>query len=413
MPRPTISALPSALARAAQAAGRRFDEAGARVWIVGGAVRDLALGLAPHDLDLASALPPDAVERLFPQAVPVGRDFGTLVLPLEGLALQHTSFRSDADYSDRRRPDSVRFGSTLEEDARRRDFTCNALYLDPLRDELRDPEGGLADLEAGLLRCVGDPAARLSEDGLRLLRLARFAAGYGLAIEPRTARAAPGALPALAGVSAERIAGELERMCERPGLARALAILAELGVLRALVERFAPRQADAVPERLAVLARLPEPVALAELLAVLLCAERDEQLAALRALRTSRELQRAVLAIADDRARLRALVAAPPARLRAARVRLVREASWPSVARLARAAGEVEPRALDELEAFAAALAPEELRPAPLLASADLAAAGVPRGPRWGELLLEAEERQLEGELRTRAEALSWLASAR
>src|SRR6185503_18536023 len=141
---------------------------------VGGAVRDLALGLPPHDVDLASRLTPDELEGRFPKSASVGRAFGSMVLVVDGIPLQHTTFRSEHGYADARRPDQVRYGATLEEDASRRDFTCNALYLDPLSDELCDPQEGLADLRSALLRCVGDPAARFAEDGLRILRLARF-----------------------------------------------------------------------------------------------------------------------------------------------------------------------------------------------------------------------------------------------
>jgi tRNA nucleotidyltransferase/poly(A) polymerase len=194
----------------------RLAGAGHRVWLVGGAVRDLALGRQPKDLDLASAAVPEEVERLFDRTVSVGREFGTVLVLAGGRELQHTTFRSESGYADRRHPDRVAYGSSLEGDARRRDFTCNALYLDPLADEFRDPEGGLEDLRAGRLCAVGDAAERFREDGLRLIRMARFAARLDLEPAPELVAAARAEAGALEGVSPERTLGELERIFSGP-----------------------------------------------------------------------------------------------------------------------------------------------------------------------------------------------------
>src|SRR5262245_13356451 len=172
MQRPTVAHLPGELARAARAIAVVLARAGRRGWLVGGAVRGLALGVEPRDADLATAATPDEIERLFPRTYAVGKAFGTVVVHSGAADVQVTTFRTESAYKDARRPDEVRFGTSLEEDAARRDFTCNALYLDPLSDEFRDPTGGLDDLELRRLRCVGDPARRFAEDGLRLLRLA-------------------------------------------------------------------------------------------------------------------------------------------------------------------------------------------------------------------------------------------------
>src|SRR5437867_2007197 len=186
MRRPTMEHLPLELARAARTVAGVLGTAGHRTWLVGGAVRDLALGIEPKDADLASAARPEEIEALFPSTHAVGRAFGTVVVRCGTADLQVTTFRAEAGYDDARRPSHVRFGTTLVEDAARRDFTCNALYLDPLNDEFIDPTGGLADLAARRLRCVGDPVQRFAEDGLRLLRLARLAAEHGLAIDQAT-----------------------------------------------------------------------------------------------------------------------------------------------------------------------------------------------------------------------------------
>jgi hypothetical protein len=227
---PRLEDLPPELLRAAREVASRLAAAGLRAWIVGGAVRDLALGRKPKDLDLCSAATPDQLEALFPRAVGVGRLFGTLTLPGYGFPLEVTTFRADGDYRDGRRPESVRFGASLEQDAARRDFTINALYLDPLTGELADPTGGLGDLRQARLRAVGDPALRFAEDRLRVLRLARFAGRLGFEIDAPTLRAAEAASGELGQLSAERVGAELRGLFGQPGYARGARVLRDLGV---------------------------------------------------------------------------------------------------------------------------------------------------------------------------------------
>ena len=234
MTRPHVDSLPAPLRVAAQRLGRVLQARGRQAWIVGGAVRDLALGLEPKDVDLATDALPDEVESLFPHTNPVGKAFGTILVHLDeddfaehgleerrGMDVELTTFRRDGEYEDARRPTSVAYGRSVAEDARRRDFTCNALYMDPLGGGFEDPEGGLADLLAGRLRCVGDPAARFAEDGLRLLRLVRFEARFALVPDEETLAGARHAREALRGVSPERVHAELRGVfgTPRPGAA--------------------------------------------------------------------------------------------------------------------------------------------------------------------------------------------------
>ena len=402
---------------------RRFRSAGERAWIVGGAVRDLALGARPVDYDLASDALPEAVERLFERTVAVGREFGTVLILWDGRELQHTTFRSESGYSDQRHPDQVRLGTGLLADARRRDFTCNALYLDPLEDDFADPEGGLADLSAGRLRAVGDAAERFREDGLRLLRMARFAARLELDVDPATLAAAQREAPALSGVSGERIVGELERIFGAPRSARALGALLETGLLGRCLEVGWPARPAEAARRLAWLehlARAADPAGpgLENALALLL--EPEERTAeglagaeaALNRLPLSRAVRRGVLARWRLSQELAALLAAGGG-TRAQRVRLVREAEWPAAAALTRArhlAEGSDPSPLEELDAFAASLGPLGRSPAPLLGAQDFRAAGIAPGPRYGALQRELEELQLELRLTTPAEARAWLA---
>jgi len=413
--------LPREWTAAARAIAERLAAAGHRAWIVGGAARDLALELVPEDVDMASPAPPAEVERLFERTYTVGRAFGTVVVHSAGRDVQLTTFRSESGYSDRRRPDSVRFGTDVAEDASRRDFTCNALYLDPLTDELQDPVQGLADLERRLLRAVGDPAQRFREDGLRLVRLARFCGAFGLEVDSAALAAARAERAALAGVSPERVAEELRRIFVRKGANRALRLLEELGLLDELFPGLPRSEAPLSRHWRALEALAPVP-GFEEGLSVLFDPKpggrHDEAVsqplseALLDGLRPSREVRRTVIELWRLQADARnVLVLDAPAR--STRIRLARHPLWSRVERLLRAwlAADGEPTAgLDELRRFAAHLTPTELQPPPLILSQDLMEAGIARGPRWHQLLAAAEELQLDGELATREEALAWLA---
>ena len=155
-----LARMPPPALQLARSVCSRLAEGGHRGWIVGGAVRDLVLERPLVDLDLVSDALPDAVEGLFERTVSVGKSFGVVVVVMDGQEVEVATFRKERGYSDRRRPDEVEYALDPEVDARRRDFTCNALYLDPLTGEVRDPEGGLADLTSGRLRAVGDAGGR-------------------------------------------------------------------------------------------------------------------------------------------------------------------------------------------------------------------------------------------------------------
>jgi tRNA nucleotidyltransferase/poly(A) polymerase len=314
----------------------------------------------------------------------------------------------------------VAFGTSLEQDAARRDFTCNALFLDPLTDELRDPTGGLADLAAGRLRCVGEAARRFSEDGLRLLRMCRLAAQFGLTLEPTTLAAARGSLDALRGVSAERVLAELARMAAGPAPGRALALLLETGVLARALPHLAGLASGAgeatLEERVAAVAWLGARPGVRRFLATLFRMRSpgaaEQARAALQDLRVARALGDSIARVWELERELAACLAGlAGGRLRRSRwVRLGRAEEFEDALALWRAwHGGAEPEALTELLGRMANLTPEARSPAPLLRSEDLARAGIPRGPRWSQLLREAEDLQLDGELSTPEEARDWL----
>ena len=189
-----------------------LEAAGHRAWCVGGCVRDALLGRAPEDWDVTTAARPEETMALFgDRAVPTGLRHGTVTVRTAAGGVEVTTLRRDGAYRDHRRPESVTFTDSLEEDLRRRDFTVNALAVD-LRGTLQDPLGGRADLAAGILRCVGDPDRRFDEDALRILRGARFAAQLGFAIHPDTAAAIHRNRALLGDIAPERIWTELKKL---------------------------------------------------------------------------------------------------------------------------------------------------------------------------------------------------------
>ncbi len=187
--------------------------AGFEAHLVGGCVRDLLRGVTPCDWDICTSARPEETERCFSgrRIIETGLKHGTVTVMVEGEPYEITTYRTEGPYSDSRRPDYVRFVPNLTEDLARRDFTMNAIAMD-LERNLRDPFGGAADIERGLIRCVGEPGRRFREDGLRVMRALRFAAVFGYGIEEQTARAVHENRAMLGRVAAERINGELRRL---------------------------------------------------------------------------------------------------------------------------------------------------------------------------------------------------------
>ena len=154
----------------------KISESGFSIWIVGGAVRDSLSEISLHDFDLASDATPSQLMQIFPSSIPTGIAFGTITIPSQGEFgdIEITTLRKDGTYFDRRRPESVRFGTSLLEDLNRRDFKINAMAIDPINLLFYDPHGGRKDLESGILSAVGEASQRLEEDGLRIMRAYRF-----------------------------------------------------------------------------------------------------------------------------------------------------------------------------------------------------------------------------------------------
>ncbi|MGH9710036.1 MAG: CCA tRNA nucleotidyltransferase, partial [Candidatus Acidiferrales bacterium] len=195
----------------------KLRDAGYQALFTGGCVRDLLLHRDPVDYDVATDARPEEVQRLFPGSIGVGAQFGVVIVTQEGLAkdglqVEVATFRSDLGYADGRHPIAVKFSATPEEDARRRDFTINGLMMDPCDGRILDFVGGQADLKSGIIRAIGDPELRFSEDKLRLVRAVRFAARFGYVIESATGAAIVKRAPEILQVSQERLRDELTKM---------------------------------------------------------------------------------------------------------------------------------------------------------------------------------------------------------
>jgi poly(A) polymerase len=221
----------------------RLRDLGHTAYFAGGCVRDLLLGVAPQDFDVATSATPEEVQAAFEWTEAVGAHFGVVLVleevDRERVATEVATFRHDGAYSDGRRPDAVRFSTDAREDVLRRDFTVNGMLLDALAFEqgdrivdcVLDYVGGLTDLAAGLVRAIGDPAVRFAEDKLRMLRAVRFAARLGFAIEGRTMAAIQDAAAGIEQVSAERVRDELTKILTEGSARRGFELLDESGLL--------------------------------------------------------------------------------------------------------------------------------------------------------------------------------------
>ncbi len=224
----------TSLEAAAEKVVRRLRAEGFDAVFAGGCVRDMLRGVTPKDYDVATSARPADVQRIFPHSKAVGAHFGVIIVSLDGHHFEVATFRTDGSYLDGRRPESVEF-STAEEDAQRRDFTVNGLFFDPVEKRVIDHVGGRADLEAKVLRAIGDPAARVGEDRLRLLRAVRFAAALDFQIDPQTWKALTDLAPTIQTISIERIREEMCRILLDRHRVRGFDLLCESGLMHAVI----------------------------------------------------------------------------------------------------------------------------------------------------------------------------------
>src|SRR5438876_9932296 len=224
---------PSMMEKTAREIVTRLRAAGHIAYFAGGCVRDIARHQTPKDFDIATDARPEAVQEIFARTYAVGAHFGVIVVLENGFQFEVATFRSDDAYVDGRRPSAVHFSSP-EEDAKRRDFTINGMFYDPVTDEVIDFVGGRADLDGKIIRAIGDPAQRFAEDRLRILRAVRFATVLGFEIEPLTWDAVVARAPSINEISAERIREELVRIFMSPKRVRGWDLLDASGLMRAI-----------------------------------------------------------------------------------------------------------------------------------------------------------------------------------
>jgi len=455
---------------------------GHQAYLVGGCVRDLLLERDPADYDVATDVKPDEVMRIFPETYAVGAQFGVVLVPIpkadntsetssnsephhsewsspirsqigrtvdepavsghhHKACVEVATFRCDVGYSDGRHPDEVRFSRDPREDVQRRDFTINGLLLDPLKNEVLDFVGGQQDLEAKIVRAIGDPALRFGEDKLRMLRAVRFAARFEYTIEPATFAAIKNLAPEIHQVSRERVRDELTRMLTEGHARRAFESLDETGLLHeVLPEIEAMKGVEQPPEfhpegdvyvhTLLLLEKLPQPCPVTLAWGALLhdvgkpptfrrAPDRirfDDHVdvgvkmaeAICRRLRFSNEETKQILALVDNH-------------MRFGHVERMKESTFKKFIRLQHFDQHLELHRLDAESSHRslrlydytrekmAQLPPAEVRPTPLITGDDLIAAGYEPGPTFKEILGLVEDAQLEGRLRAKEEAMRFV----
>src|SRR5450755_4358379 len=430
-------------------------QGGFQAYLVGGCVRDLLLGRAPKDYDVATNATPDQVMSLFPETYAVGAQFGVVLVPApetegarDGLnevgakshAVEVATFRSDIGYSDGRHPDEVRFSRDPRADVARRDFTINGMLLDPVTGEVLDFVGGRKDLEAGIIRTIGDPEQRFSEDKLRMLRAVRFAARFEYAIEPATFSAVEELAHQVDVVSRERVRDELTRMLTEGHARRALLLLDASGLLNQVLPQISAMkgveqpleshpEGDVFVHTLLVLDNLPNPCPKTLAWGALLhdVGKPPTFRVAPDRIRFDGHVEVGVKMAEEICRRLRfsnadsgQILALIQQHMRFGDLQRMKESTLKKFLRQPKIEEHIEQHRLDCLAShgdltlydFAreklAESPPEVMRPIPLLTGGDLIERGYPPGPRFKEILAAVEDAQLEGRLESRDQALTW-----
>jgi len=400
---------------------RKLRDVGFEALWAGGCVRDQLLGLVPKDYDVATSATPDQIRDVFGRrrTLPIGAAFGVITVlgPRSAGQIEVATFRTDAAYSDGRHPDSVSF-TTAEHDAQRRDFTINGLFYDPVADQVVDYVGGQQDLEARIIRAIGDPRLRLAEDKLRMLRAVRFAAAFDFQIEPATLAAIQEMAAEINSVSGERIGMEIRRMLTDPHRAVAIQLLRDVSLLPHVLPEIASLSTADFDEIKRLLSVLREPtlsLALAALLVRLderTDSELDSSPLATRHAPLSYSIGRRLKYTNKEIERAAWLLNHLPAMSRAA------ELPWPQLQRILIHDGARELVELREAIAGSAdpALAfcrerlawpPERLNPPALVDGGDLIRHGLEPGPNFAVILEQVRDAQLNGQINSRDEALA------
>ena len=423
----------------AQEVARALRAAGHRVYYVGGYVRDRLLGRETADIDLCTDAPPARLLELFPGAPQVGAHFGVVLVRRGDDEVQVATFRSEHSYGDGRRPEAVAFETDPRQDVLRRDFTINALLEDPFSGEIVDYTGGRADLEARLIRAIGDPRQRFAEDHLRLLRAVRFAARLGFEIEAGTFAAMREMSGSINRIAPERVREELTRIQTEGGARRGLELLDAAGLLHHVLPEMERLKGVAQPpdyhpegdvwtHTLLVLEALgpctpelgwaallhdvgkPATMTVEDRIRFHGHAEKGARMARaiLSRLRASNELIEAVTSHIAAHMRFKDAPKMGEAAFRRF-LRLPRFDELLALHEADRRGSRMDLETLELVRRRRAALTAADIRPRPLVSGRELMALGYAEGPALGTMLKALEEEQLEGRLHTREEALEWI----
>jgi poly(A) polymerase len=435
---------------------RTLCEKGFHAYLVGGCVRDLLLGREPQDYDVATNATPQQMMSMFPETYAVGAQFGVVLVPVPESdradagtnsskrtvnEVEVATFRSDIGYSDGRHPDEVRFSQDPREDVLRRDFTINGMLLDPQTDEVLDYVGGQKDLEAGMVRAIGDPEQRFAEDKLRMLRAVRFAARFAYAIEDETFAAIQKLAKDVGLVSRERVRDELTRVLTEEHPRRAFQLLDESGLLKEVLPEISVMKGVAQPPQfhpegdvfvhtLLLLDHLPQPCPPTLAWGALLhdvgkpatfrvAPDRirfDDHVHV--GVKIAQEICGRLHFSGSDTQQILALVGNHMRFSHATRMnqstlkKFLRMPAFDQHLALHRAdslASHGNLSTYDFVKEKLAAIPPEKMRPAPLVTGDDLIAAGHSPGPKFREILDAVEDGQLEGWLASRKAALEFV----
>ncbi len=382
---------------------RRLQGAGFEALLAGGCVRDMLLRRRAQDYDVATNAQPKDIVSLFRRTLTVGAKFGVVIVLFESRQVEVATFRTETGYCDGRHPAKVKFSSAAE-DAARRDFTVNGMFYDPVKKQLYDYVGGQKDLEKKLLRTIGRPDERFSEDYLRMLRAVRFCTVLGFAIERATFEAICKNSDKISRVSGERISIELEGILTHPSRTKGLALLIKSGLLKAIFPSLTQQQTQA---GLDTIKKLPKQADFALALACLFAScETEYALEQCQVLKLSRNQTRHIQFLLENRGRLL------DEKLSLANLkRLLAAPFFYDLYKLHRAlqkAGGESMTALNKIRSRIKALGGIELKPKPLLNGYDLIKLGAVPGPALGRLAEELYTAQLEGNIHTTKDASQW-----
>jgi len=418
---------------------QQLRRAGYEAYFAGGCVRDMLLDKTPQDYDITTSAHPEDVQRVFAETIPVGAQFGVILVVIDGQPFEVASFRHDGPYLDGRRPSQVRYGS-LEEDVRRRDFTINGMIYDPVADRIIDWVEGRQDLAQRRIRAIGNAERRFEEDRLRMIRAVRFAASMDFTIEQTTFAAIKRLGPTMTDIAWERIGDEISRILMEGGAHRGFKLLDDSGLLKVLLPEIdalkGTRQSpdhhpegDVFTHTMLLLSHLDAPSetlaygCLLHDIAKPLCFRQDgervtfyghtEMGAAmaediLKRLKRGRSVWERVGYLVRNHLRH---VQAPQMRLSTLK-RFLREDGIDELLELARIdalSSNGDLRYYRFCQERRAALDEKEIRPTALVRGGDLIDLGFTPGPLFSEILHRMEDQQLSGEITSREQALEWI----